>query len=119
MLIKLKENWQLWGPGAIVDVYYGIGKELIRDGKGFDTEKPEFATPGEVRQVDRMSFRFPIEPELIGGPVDNLVRPPSGVAPLGEDPGLDVTLETKPEPKKVKKAKAKKAKKKDTSFDLH
>ena len=119
MLIKLKENWQLWGPGAIVDVYYGIGKELIRDGKGFDTEKPEFATPDLSKYVVSMDNHFPIEPELIGGPVDNLVRPPSGVAPLGEDPGLDVTLETKPEPKKVKKAKAKKAKKKDTSFDLH
>ncbi|HUS99586.1 MAG TPA: hypothetical protein VMY59_04620 [Candidatus Thermoplasmatota archaeon] len=40
MLIKLLKDWSFYYAGQVVDVYGGVGKDLIAKGIGFDAEKP-------------------------------------------------------------------------------
>lgn len=40
MLIRLLKNWTLYPAGQVVDVYSGVGKDLIDKGIGYDVEKP-------------------------------------------------------------------------------
>ncbi len=108
MLIKLKENWQLWGPGAIVDVYYGIGKELIQEGKAVDVEKSESQVP--MKPESEVPKKFDPGPGYLP---DNVVNVFPDGSSLWEVPDL-----AEPKPDKKSK-KVKKPKKKDTSFDLH
>jgi hypothetical protein len=40
MLIRLLKDWSLYSAGQVIDVYGGVGKDLIAKGIGYNAEKP-------------------------------------------------------------------------------
>ena len=40
MLIRLLKDWSFYKAGQVVDLYGGVGKDLIAKGIGFNAEKP-------------------------------------------------------------------------------
>ena len=64
MLIQLSKDWSVYKAGQIVDVYNGKGKQLVKDGIGFDTEakiKPEIIDPGSWASIVDIVNEGPIE----------------------------------------------------------
>jgi len=40
MLIRLLKDWSFYKAGQVVDLYGGVGKDLIAKGIGYNAEKP-------------------------------------------------------------------------------
>lgn len=65
MLIKLTKNWSLYKSGQIVDVYNSKGQQMIRDGIGFDSEKPVQAEPKKKLKKAKSVFKKIVEEKKV------------------------------------------------------
>ena len=61
MLIKLTKDWSSYKAGQIVDVYNSKGQQMVRDGIGFDSEKPVKIEPKKKLKKTKNVFKEIVE----------------------------------------------------------